>query len=422
MMIFGIYNLKIVNFKFAEMMIFIIALSLIVLPFYENKLIVFSIILLSMVMLAYVKTKRIWKSTLITIFITIVFWISDCINIIMCTYVLHIKIKSIMSNRISYIMYHIATFIVMYIITFITRKILNTKFEEENINYGSKFSVFFSLSLILTFVIFSVNVAFSKAYNFSNDIIIMNGIMFMLYFMLLLMIFHIFSKNIKMEAEHKSRKEELERLIEYTQNIEGLNEEMREFKHDYINILSSMVGYLESNDIKALKNYFNEKILPIGEDFHKNEYKFGLLKNLKVKELKGLISSKIIRAQKKGIDVFIDITEDISDINMDKLDLCRTMGVLLDNSIEAAEQCEKSSIKLGIVKKKKAIIIVLMNSTREDTPPIYKLYEKGFSTKGQNRGLGLSNLRKIIKLYDNVMLDTLIENGEFIQKIEISNS
>lgn len=76
-------------------------------------------------------------------------------------------------------------------------------------------------------------------------------------------------------------------------------------------------------------------------------------------------------------------------------------------------------MKIAFINKKKSNIIVIINSCPEDTPPIYKLFEKGFSTKGENRGLGLNNMREIIGSYDNVCLDTLIENGEFIQNIEV---
>ncbi|CAC6246678.1 histidine kinase-%2C DNA gyrase B-%2C and HSP90-like ATPase family protein [Staphylococcus aureus] len=48
--------------------------------------------------------------------------------------------------------------------------------------------------------------------------------------------------------------------------------------------------------------------------------------------------------------------------------------------------------------------------------------KKVFSTKGEGRGLGLSTLKEIADNADNVLLDTIIENGFFIQKVEIINN
>jgi len=50
---------------------------------------------------------------------------------------------------------------------------------------------------------------------------------------------------------------------------------------------------------------------------------------------------------------------------------------------------------------------------------MFKIFQKGFSTKGKNRGLGLSNLREILSECEGVTLDTFIEKGFFIQEIGI---
>ncbi len=60
-----------------------------------------------------------------------------------------------------------------------------------------------------------------------------------------------------------------------------------------------------------------------------------------------------------------------------------------------------------------------MNKCKDSIPRVHELFEEGFSTKGDNRGLGLSTLKEITDNNDNVLLDTVIENGFFIQKIEI---
>lgn len=41
----------------------------------------------------------------------------------------------------------------------------------------------------------------------------------------------------------------------------------------------------------------------------------------------------------------------------------------------------------------------------------------GFSTKGENRGLGLNNVKEIIDKYDEVILETDIETNYFIQVV-----
>lgn len=48
------------------------------------------------------------------------------------------------------------------------------------------------------------------------------------------------------------------------------------------------------------------------------------------------------------------------------------------------------------------------------------MFEKGFSTKGSDRGLGLLNVKEIVnKNYINVSLNTCIESGLFKQELII---
>lgn len=55
-------------------------------------------------------------------------------------------------------------------------------------------------------------------------------------------------------------------------------------------------------------------------------------------------------------------------------------------------------------------------------PKVHTLFQENFSTKGKNRGLGLSTLKELTDSTTNVLLDTTIDNNYFIQKVEILNS
>jgi len=95
------------------------------------------------------------------------------------------------------------------------------------------------------------------------------------------------------------------------------------------------------------------------------------------------------------------------------------LGILLDNAIEASEECVLPKIEIGFIKDNQSLIIVICNRYKGDIPSVDKLYKKGYSTKGANRGIGLTSLREIINKYESIYLDTLIENGEFTQTIII---
>ncbi|MBU3091469.1 GHKL domain-containing protein [Clostridium sp. CF011] len=226
---------------------------------------------------------------------------------------------------------------------------------------------------------------------------------------------------LKKEAKFKYKQIQLDNLEQYTNNLENLYMDMRKFRHDYINIISSMATFIEEKDIEGLEQHFNKNIYPLNNKMNKNNYKLGLLKNIKLPQIKGLISGKVIRAQELGIDIIIDIVEPITIIKMDIIDLSRCLGIILDNAIESALESEKKVIDVALINKINSVILVVANTFKGDIPALSKLFKEGFSTKGENRGLGLSNCKDMIGKYKNISLDTSISDVQFIQEITVSN-
>lgn len=314
----------------------------------------------------------------------------------------------------------------MLILTFIFSKLIgvliNKKLRFSNLKLKRKYTALIILSVTLTFTIFYMNIILGNNTIISTSkIILLNTLSFAAYFVLLIIIMYILIKSITKDLELNNKQLQYQNLQQYTSNLENLYSEMRVFRHDYINILSSLVGYIESKDMEGLEKHFNENILPISKCIESNNFKLGLLKNIKMPELKGIVSSKVIRAQELGIDVYIDIAEPIESIEINIIDLCRIIGILIDNAVEAALKCDKPNLKIAFIKKNNSVIIIVINNYCENIPSIHKIFQPGFSTKGQDRGLGLSNLKEIIGNYSNISLDTIINPEDFIQNIEITH-
>lgn len=67
--------------------------------------------------------------------------------------------------------------------------------------------------------------------------------------------------------------------------------------------------------------------------------------------LKGGLLHTLIKADESSINIFIDIQEEISKVNIDYIDLARILGILMDNIIEAATKSEERVNMIGIFKK-----------------------------------------------------------------------
>ncbi|QJU14076.1 GHKL domain-containing protein [Blautia pseudococcoides] len=145
------------------------------------------------------------------------------------------------------------------------------------------------------------------------------------------------------------RQDAYDQLQDYTNQIENMYSSLRSFKHDYLNIMLSMSGYIETGDIDGLQKYFDKEIIPLNNKLSKNTSHMNQLMNIKITELKSIISAKLLYAMELNINVNIEVTEEISEISMDTVDLARILGVFLDNAIEATLETEVPSIQFAVI-------------------------------------------------------------------------
>ncbi|WP_336832871.1 quorum-sensing sensor histidine kinase AgrC [Staphylococcus pseudoxylosus] len=232
------------------------------------------------------------------------------------------------------------------------------------------------------------------------------------------------SFSIIRQIQYKRNMQEIENYYKYTLQIEKINHEMRKFRHDYVNILSTLSDFIREEDMEGLRDYFHSEILPMQDSMQMNAIKINGIENLHVREIKGLLTTKILQAQEKNIRISIEVPESIEKIDMPIINLSRVIGILLDNAIEASEKInEEPLIRIAFIKNEDtSVTFIVMNKCEPDMPKVHTLFQENFSTKGKKRGLGLSTLKELTDSTTNVLLDTTIDNNYFIQKVEILNS
>jgi len=121
-----------------------------------------------------------------------------------------------------------------------------------------------------------------------NNVLHVSGYLLVMLFLLLAMRL-MWLEQVQEQAKQKA----LQDLQDYTHNLEVMYNGLRSFKHDYVNILLSMSGYIEHGDMDELKNYFENKIFPTKNLIDQGDYKLNQLGNIGVLEIKSLLCAKI---------------------------------------------------------------------------------------------------------------------------------
>ena len=112
---------------------------------------------------------------------------------------------------------------------------------------------------------------------------------------------------------------------------------------------------------------------------------------------------------------------DLSTIKMKVYEFARLLGILLDNAIEASHECPEKIINIAFRNdvKNHRQLITIENTYQNKEVNLEKIFEKGISEKENHTGLGLWEVRKIIKKNPNTNLFTSKTNKFFSQQLEL---
>ena len=307
--------------------------------------------------------------------------------------------------------------LLIVLFSLIIRKIIVLTRQKTDVYRSKEMGIFATFILaVCTFVCFYANYGY-HTYGFEKNYTIIMFICTIAVGCIIIVVFGVvYGKEIKRRKEEENRN-----ILEYTKHVEEMYDELRSFRHDYVNILASLSGYIDNKDWDGLGKFFDENIMPTNMRMNQGKYRLQKLSKLHDSAIKGLLSNKIIYAMNQGIDVFVDLMDEIKDISINTIDLCRVLGIYMDNAIEAAKECDNKEIKFNVVKEDNSVIFVIMNSFVNHGLSLSDMEKQKISSKGEGRGLGLNNVKEILSRYDNVNKVTEIKDNYFIQTLIIEN-
>lgn len=194
-------------------------------------------------------------------------------------------------------------------------------------------------------------------------------------------------------------------------------DELSAFHHDFNNIIQTIGGLLSIEKYDNLKRYYRGlkidcQTLNDMEIFNTNK--------INNPEILSLLINKYELAKQNGIRMNLEIYSDLSKLNSDIFQIVRILGILLDNAIEATKECDEKILNIEFKIEKNMQIITIENSYINKEINIDTIFNKGFSTKAGNTGLGLWKVNKILKHHKKLHLYTTKNSNIFTQELNIS--
>lgn len=211
-------------------------------------------------------------------------------------------------------------------------------------------------------------------------------------------------------------KQKIDNLKLCNKTILSMYDDTRAFKHDFHNIIQAIGGYILTNDMEGLKKYYSEISSDCKNSNNLSKLNPELINN---PAIYNILVDKYYIANNHNIQINLDVMLDLNNLNIKIYELTRILGILLDNAIEASKECAQKSINILFKRDKYKQILVIENTYNNKQVSIDKIFEKDYSTKPHNTGLGLWEVKKILKKNSNLNLYTTKNNDYFSQQLEI---
>ena len=371
--------------------------------------------ILFLILAFFIKKKRIWNLCLGCIG----YLINIMLNNLMIYTVSEIgKIEVTIIEKKYWLQFAIGYIVFLGSVLYLIRKCLIRKRDkviEEKMPQMVMSGLF--INLILFLIVFVINISMGEKIGYSIQGIKFNIILFAICLLISSLLFITCIKTIKKEEEQKAQKRQLEILEDYIKNLEQLNEKTSAFWHDYKNILSGLSGFLKEGKIEEMKMYLSEIIHTTDVISENQDTAWKELRYVYPMELKGFLYEKILSAYAQKVKMQVQIEKKFN-LQCDCLnDIIRILGVFIDNAIEETVNLESGYITIMAMNTKQGALISVANNYRKK-PELALMQQKGYSTKGNGRGMGLYWAEKLIKVH-GIIHNIDISEKEVVQEIEI---
>lgn len=382
--------------------------------YFSYSITMFFVRYLMFILISSIITSRIYKINISkTIIASLISWVIFLISELLFAIIVIVLFKFDVHNLYGGIIGN-------FCISLISLSVLPfNKFEKLIKNTLKKVETINCFSLILLLLIIAASLSIIVYINYFNQNInsVTNFVLslIVIFAQITITILLFFERNDKVKIQT-----EYECAVKNLKEYEGMLDYQRVTNHENKNdllVIKGMVEKRDKNTIKYIDNIIKTEKEP-------NDTFLYQTNKIPSGGLRGLVYYKTLLMKEKNINVSLDISNSVRKIDFEKMDLdfnrdvCRIIGVFLDNAIEAVCNEKNKNISITMNYDKDKFTIIIMNNFT-GVIDMDLIDNKGYTTKNSGHGYGLSLVKELVSKYDNISNKRIITRNIFKQEINI---
>ncbi len=183
---------------------------------------------------------------------------------------------------------------------------------------------------------------------------------------------------------------EADMLEEAYDRLEELNGTLRAQRHDFMNHLQVVYSLMELEEYGEASDYIER----VYGDIRR------VSRTLKTAHpaINALLAAKVSDCESRGIRVTLQIESAWADLPVESWAMCRVLGNLIDNALDALRDAPAPELTVRLSESLHGYDFAVSNNGPMIPAGIAeKIFQRGFSTRGEGRGMGLSIVRGILE-------------------------
>lgn len=174
--------------------------------------------------------------------------------------------------------------------------------------------------------------------------------------------------------------------------LEALNGTLRAQRHDFMNHIQVIYSLTELEDRPAALEYMDRLYTSVRSA--------GRSLKTASPAVNALLAAKSAACQEKNVPFLTDIHSDWKDCPVPGWEMCRILSNLIDNALDAPAGEAPKALCVALWEDVKGFHFAVENNGAPVPEEIQdSLFQRGFSTKGPGRGMGLSIVQEILEQY-----------------------
>lgn len=377
----------------------------------DNFFRILLLLILTILMSAFILNKE--KRNIIKVAVTSFFvWtflvLVDILSNIVVTGLFKIDMNSYRNDYLFVVLINCLVFFCLTII-FNFKAIRKIVYRAANVNIKDSKNYIIMILIISSLLFSAIFYLCLFKYNYIQ-ILIVAFIMVVIYTIISIVTIQTFNQKNKLKSEY-------EVLLTNLNEYENLLERQRIMNHENKNQLLAIKGLLDNNSTAT--DYINTLL---DTEYVDVDNLISKTNRIPSGGLKGLIYYKMLLMKNKKIDVNLEVNNNSKNKYLeispkDNQELCKIVGVFLDNAIEEVEELEEKHINIIYNSSNEYIIIKISNNYIHSN--FDKIGEKGYTTKGKGHGYGLKLVNEIVKQNDLFIHNMEINGNVFSQIIKL---